>query len=65
MFLWITRIWNLENRLIRMNWVNNFGYSIRSFNQSIFEEGFDLSVDKLLEQSGPSLNRTRIVIAQI
>ena len=35
---------NLGNRLIRMNWVNNFGYSIRSFNQSIFEEGFDLSV---------------------
>ena len=29
---------NLGNRLIRMNWVNNFGYSIRSFNQSILRK---------------------------
>ena len=32
------------------------GYSIRSFNQSIFEEGIDVSLDKFLEQSGPVIN---------
>ena len=44
---------NVANHLVRLSWFNDIGYSIRSFNQSIFEQGFDLSLDKFLEQSGP------------